>query len=149
MLKDTDHGFASLLKALDGRKIPNLEVGVFGAAAEAPHGSGRATVGDVCAWMEHGTPTVPERPFISGWMDRHEADMAEVLKEGLIKAIRTVMPLTDALRSAGRFAVAGIKEEMIDTPPPLSITTFQKKGHDQTLVETGQLRDALAYRLTP
>jgi hypothetical protein len=144
-VSDRDNGFASTLKALLSTP-PKLETGVFGAAAEMPHG--RSTVGEVCGWMEHGTPTVPERPFLSGWWDRNQADAFAKLSYLVRNGIKEGDMSWDEVFSIwGADCVKGIREEMTETPPPLAESTVKRKGHDLTLFDSGLLYDSISFRI--
>ena len=146
---DKDNGFAATL-ALLAQTPPKLETGVFGAKADQPHGDSKATVGDICNYMEHGTPTIPERPFLSGWWDRHE----EEAKARLAFAIRelgfgNMKSWDEVFRVFGNFCVAGIRAEMPTTDPPLALSTIRRKGSWETLIESGLPRDSVDFRLVP
>jgi hypothetical protein len=144
---DKDNGFAATLSAL-AQKPPSLETGIFGAAADLPHGDRGQTVGDVCNYMEHGTPTIPERPFISGWWDRHQEEAFQRLGYLMRAGVKAGnLSWDEAFRVWGAWCVKGIKAEMPETPPPLAASTIRKKGHATVLIDTALLQSSISYRM--
>jgi hypothetical protein len=149
VITDKDNGYKAVLELLL-KPAPGLQVGILGADAEAPHGDSGKTVGDIALYQELGTPTIPQRPFISGWWDKHASEAVSKLQSLInLKQGAKNIGWIPALRQLGEWSVAGIKEEMTDIPPPLAESTVRKKGRSETLVDTEQMRNAISYKVNP
>lgn len=91
---------------------------------------------------------IPERSFIrSGWDDRLPNIEDRAIK--LLKKVLT-MELTplDYFNAIGEYVVGQLKDYMtkLSSPPNSPITT-NNKGSSNPLIDTGRLRDSIAYKV--
>lgn len=124
-----------------------VDVGIFGAKAQAGHdGSGGITVGEVAYIHELGLG-VPERSWLRGWYDpgrvvrdRQMRKRAELVASGR-------MTLKVFLGQYGARFVGEIQQRIANhIPPPLAQSTIDRKGSDTPLIDTGQLRASITWK---
>lgn len=146
-VRDTDKGYQATLKLLL-KPAPGLRVGVFGPAADAVHEGTDKTVAEIALFHELGTPTISQRPFLTRWLEEHAAEVFKFVQDELnLKRGKKRQNWRQVLEKAGRMAVKGIRENMVNMSPPLAESTIKRKGHADTLVESGQLREAVTYQV--
>lgn len=152
-----DRGANRVVRAVTSMSGPvALQVGVMGKAAEAKHNvrqedgtitQGDQTVAEVAASHELGLG-VPERSWLRGWFDEHQAE----IREDLAKIQRGVLlgrfTREQGLEILGVKYVGQIQARMATSiPPPNAPSTIKRKGSSVTLVDTGQMRSAVTYAL--
>lgn len=150
-VRDVDHGYASLLKRVFGFKKPRIDVGILEAAGGKEHEGGEGTsVLDVGVWNEFGTNRIPARSFVRAWFDQAEGKM----REELAKLARTVVAgartKEQLLELLGLQAAGGMQARIAEGISPANApSTVARKGSSKPLVEKGQLRSSLSYRVDP
>lgn len=136
-------------------KESHVKVGVLaqkGGKATVPGGD--ISMIELAAIHEFGSPAagIPQRSFIRSTFARQEnhralAEMAAKLTQRVIHG----MPLERALGIIGTWAVARIREtidqRLTEGPEPQenAPSTIRKKGSDLPLVDTGRLKQSLAW----
>jgi hypothetical protein len=146
-IKDTDKGAQKYVARLlaDGA----LSVGVLGGDASAKHEESDLTVADVAEIHEFGLGSAPRRSFLAGWADENKEQITTVvIKGGQALARGKVETVDQLLEQIGVWAVGGIQTRMANNiPPPLAPQTIQRKGSSVALIDTGQLRSSISYRV--
>jgi hypothetical protein len=129
---------ADLVKRMKGRRV---EVGLFDGEM--------ALIG---LWMEFGTKTIPERPWLrSTFITRRDdiikfqARIVRLLLQGKLEEER-------AMALLGEYVVSLLREQIIKFGPtiftPLAPATIRAKGGKTTpLINTGALVGAITYRV--
>lgn len=148
MIKATDKGASKLLKAIQ-EGLPSVDVGVLqGSESSRKYGDGGpATVLDIANYQELGTKTIPPRPFISGWFDKHSHELIPQIKALAAKVAKGELTPEEYLRKLGNLAVGGIQKYMASgVPPALSQATIDRKGSSKPLIDTGLLRSSITFR---
>lgn len=143
---DRDHGYKRLLKAVtDPRKLV-VAVGVLGDKASKTYEDG-VTVSDVASFHEFGIG-VPERSFLRAWFDAHVEANKEFARRLARARLAGAIDVRRSLELMGARAVAGIQERIAQNiPPPLAPTTVARKGSSVALIDTGQLRSSITWRV--
>jgi hypothetical protein len=171
---DTDKGAKALLARL--LKNGALSVGVLTEQASQPHeakesvdrikdifkGPGATlTIGEIAAIHEFGLGTAPRRSFLAGWVDENQAEIKNVVDKGAKALVSGKLsgPL-QFLNQLGAWAVGSIQKRMAQNiPPPLAPATIARKGSSVApatiarkgssvaLIDTGQLRSSITYRV--
>lgn len=143
-----DQGWAALLARMKSGAASKVSVGVVGSAASEQHGDSGATIGEVALIQEFGNDHIPSRPFVRQavvW-GNHIG-----LKRIMGKVARDIIsgtPQHVALAEAGRWAVRKIRSMLSSRVfVPNAPSTIAKKGHDYTLRDSYQLRDAVSYEI--
>lgn len=106
------------------------------------------TVLEVAIMNEFGTDTIPERSFIRAWVDL-EGDEARKWMRALIKqVIRGAITKEVALERFGQKVQGSIQARIADgIPPPNAPATVERKGSSTPLIDTGQLRSSITYKV--
>ncbi len=133
-----------------------LQVGIMGSQAAQAHkerqedgavAPGPQSVGEIAAAHEFGLG-VPERSWLRGWFDAHQAE----IREDLAKVTRGVLlgrfTREQGLEILGVKYVGQIQARMATSiPPPNAPSTIARKGSSVTLIDTNQMRSAVTYML--
>jgi hypothetical protein len=163
-IEDLDRGARQFLAALKRAKI-TIEVGLLdGTAADQEHnapkgkigkflrkaaGTSRLTVREIGAIHELGLG-VPKRSFIAAWVDEDASAINYQLTnmgKGLVRKNNPV-PLETLANQFGLWSVGRIQQRISDgIDPPLAPSTIARKGSSTPLINTGQLRSSITYRL--
>ena len=113
------------------------------------------TLIEVACWNEFGTEDIPARSFIRDWFDERQ----EVIRGWLFNLMTAVIQgrrtKEQALELLGQQCAASIQARMAaggPYPPPgdkLADSTIKRKGSSIPLIDTGQLRSSVSYRVEP
>ncbi len=132
-----------LLEQLEYLKSHTLEVGILGDETDSEILL-RANV------HEFGAPSinVPERSFIrSGW-DQHENEIqrtAEMLLDAVFAGSITAEAMFEALGGE----IVSVMQEFVEklSFPPLKQATIDRSGRSNPLIDTGQMRGSITWRV--
>lgn len=111
------------------------------------------TIAQIASWNEFGNgKRNPERPFIRGWFDSTSgrAGVRQLQRALMAQIVRDPAAFSQrkAAQILGVYAVGGIKKYIADGVPPANAqSTIERKGSDKPLIDTGQLRSSITYRL--
>lgn len=149
---DTDRGAGELVKRLRAlaKSTRRVKVGILSdAPKKAREGSrGKLSLLEVAIVHEFGAPAanIPQRSFIRATIDERAADIARLQ---LVVAQRVAMgEITEeqGLSQIGAKVAGWIKARIADgIAPPLAESTVARKKSSKPLVDTGQLRSAVAH----
>jgi hypothetical protein len=104
------------------------------------------TVTQVAVFNEFGTPTIPERPFLRDTSDVIKSDMANLADKMLDQIVRGKSTVKKALDIIGLKVQAAFRKAVTDwDSPPNAPSTIRKKGADNPLVDTGQMRNSIEF----
>lgn len=150
-ITDTDRGMKELFRQLfaDGGKA-SIEIGIF-AADGAQEYAGKTTRGlsvlQVGVFNEFGLG-VPERSFIRGYFDENQQAL-QALAANLMRTVIDGKRTRDqALEVLGLRMVAEIQARIArGISPPNAPETIARKGSSTPLIDTGQLRSSISYRI--
>lgn len=149
-MSDTDRGAKRLAKLLaDGA----LSVGILGgdAAKEHEDEDGKPTgitVGEVAEIHEFGLGTAPRRSFLAGWVDEKKDEIVRAIVLGARVVAARKMTTRVLLEQIGSWAVGSIQERMSNgIAPPNAPATIKRKGSSVPLIDKGQLRASISYRV--
>lgn len=161
-IKDTDKGAAKMLQRL--LKDGALSVGILAEDASKPHTAKESvdrikdifagpdaslTIGEIAEIHEFGLGTAPRRSFLADWADENTTEIKIVVQRGAQALVlgKLSTPL-QFLNQVGAWAVGSIQKRMAgNIPPPLSPVTIRRKGSSIALIDTGQLRSSITYRV--
>lgn len=148
-IKDVDKGYRDRMKQIDRAKKASIEVGIMGDAGGDPKKGGPGlTVLDVATFHEFGLG-VPERSFIRGWFDVYQETARKQISAMLKSVIAGKRSKSQAMELLGVRWVAEI-QKFIATGTnlqPLEEITILRKGSSVPLVDTGQLKASVTYRI--
>jgi hypothetical protein len=131
-----------------------LSVGVLAEDAAEQHENedgepSGLTVGEIAEIHEFGLGSAPRRSFLAGWADQN-ADQIKtvVIRGGQALARGKIASIDQLLEQIGVWAVGSIQARMATSiPPPNAPATIKRKGSSVALIDTGQLRSSISYRV--
>lgn len=145
--EDRDHGAKALVRRMAAAKDLVLRVGIL--RAEEPRRDGVLTIGEVAAFHEFGTRTIPARSFIRGWYDAMIDQNRATLKKLQVRVAEGKLDQRRVFDQLGALFVGQIQKRISDgIPPPLAASTVRQKGSSTPLVDTGQLRSSITFEVT-
>lgn len=145
---DQDRGFRALIRRMTAAEAPlRLTVGIHDTEGDKDAGDG-LTMSELGEIHEFGLG-VPRRSFIADWADetieKKKAQiraMAKAVVQGKIESVEI------GLERLGNLYVAEVQARIVaHIPPPLAESTIARKGSSTPLVDTGQLKSAITYRV--
>jgi hypothetical protein len=144
-IKDTDRGATALLTRLLGEGA--LYVGIHGDAGQ--HDGSDLSVAEIGEIHEFGLGSAPRRSFLADWFDGKRDEWETVIVKGGRALARGKVPNVRALlEQVGVWAVGSIQDRMANNiPPPLAPATIKRKGSSIALIDTGQLRSSITYKV--
>lgn len=136
-VKDIDLGFEAITRRIAAADGEMVEVGLL-----APE---QATIG---THNEFGTRNAPERPFMRRAFDDNVERYATIMADGARKLVDGGT-VEGALTKAGIVASSDIKRQITELrDPPNAAATIKAKGSSNPLIDTGAMRNAVAFELT-
>jgi hypothetical protein len=133
------------------RSKPRVEVGVF---SDRKHSGKRGgiSMGELALVHEFGSlaANIPERSFLRRTFRRKEREIAAAAAKAARKVVSGKGTFNQALAEIGKFAAAEVKKTIKRgpyIPPPLKPETIRRKGSTRPLVDTGQLADAVTFKV--
>ena len=130
------------LRALEGTEV---HVGVL---QPDPTGDGDTTIAVVAAANELGTRDTPQRSFIGRTIDGEAKEIAGVQAKVLDKVVAGEMSAEQAGDVVGLDVASRVRETIrSNVPPALKPETVKRKGDSRTLVDTGQLLNAIKHEV--
>lgn len=122
---------------------------VFGLAPDRPPEENEAlTVIQVAIWNEFGTEDIPARSFIRAWFDEDRAAIRDTMRILMVSVVARKRTKEQALNALAQWCVGRIQQRIANhIDPPNRPSTVKAKGSDTPLVNGGQLRSAVSYRI--
>lgn len=101
-------------------------------------------IAEVGAWNHFGTKRIPARPFldvgVESVMPKLTGEIRTGVKEGRDPSL--------IIERVGLLAVGGVKSYMTALKdPPNATSTIKRKGSSNPLIDTGELRRAITYKV--
>jgi len=95
-----------------------------------------------------GWVIIPERSYLRAWFDEN-VDALQATMERLIgQVVEGKISGRAALETIGGYVVTHIQAYMVDLKtPPNAPSTIARKGSSNPLIDTGQLKDAITWRV--
>lgn len=107
------------------------------------------TIGEIAAIHEFGLGSVPQRSFLAGWADENPDKIKNAILKGAQALVRgSIKDPIQFLNAFGAWAVGQVQRRMAQNiPPPLAPATIKRKGSSVALIDTGQLRSSISFRV--
>jgi len=135
-----------------------VKVGVQGQQAAANHQDSRLTVAQIANVHEFGmtivqpkmrrTIVIPERSFLRATIDQYREAIARrqvLLTQGYLLGKFALEPAMELL---GQYVVGLIKQRIANgIAPPNKPSTIARKRSSKPLIDTGQLRNSITYKV--
>lgn len=149
----TDRGADGLLSRLRRAAGARVRVGVLEEATKATREEEEGsplTLLEVAAVHEFGAPAagIPQRSFIRAGVDAQLAEIQRVQRALARQTIRGATTLDVALDRLGAKVAALLQNRIAaGIDPPNSPATIARKGSSKPLVDTGQLKASITWRV--
>lgn len=143
-IRDTDTGWKTI-KGLASASSTRVEVGVFD---DSPHTGSDLSVAEIAMVHEYGTASIPARSPLGSTFDRFRPSLEAIYAQGLARAT-TKRDLRAMMARLGQFLTDRVRAAITEgrLTPALAQSTITRKGHGIPLLDTGQLRDAVTWRI--
>lgn len=146
-----DNGLLNRITSVARSATSKIEVGYFGNQMHRPSitsgSTGSISIKDLAAIHELGLG-VPKRAFVGPALKKNRVKYIKYIGKQLTPIIRRRQTMSAAWQTVGIMAVADIQEYMITAKfTPLAPSTIARKGSSKPLIDTGQMRQAITYRV--
>jgi hypothetical protein len=123
-----------------------IHVGIQGSQAAADHGG--LTTAEVASFHEFGLGNNPERSWLRGWFDEKKETNRQAMVEHAKAVVKGKLQPNQMMERLGQKFVGEIQERIsAGIPPELKAATIRRKGSSTPLIDTGQLRTAVTYKV--
>lgn len=137
-------GIKALLKRLSDPGT--VEVGILTGTGQ--HEDSDLTTAEVGFYHEFGTVKTPERSFIRSTINGKSKEIKKVARLEYKKVIAGKTTNEKGLGILGAFTAGLIQETFTDNNwAPNSESTIESKGSSTPLIDTGQLRQSISYKV--
>lgn len=148
---------ATIKKDIDFRAFDDLrkriEAGKHVVRVGVPSGTTEADgtpVALIAAVHEFGSPErgIPERPFLRTTIQANKGKYVQLNRKNLVAVLNKTMTVEQALGQLGEVAKGDVQANIRDgTFKPLEDATIKRKGSKKPLIDTGQLRQSIAWEI--
>ena len=146
-MKVTDKNFnlEKIKKTLLALKKKELQVGIFPDAIDDKGGR----IVDYAIANEYGTSKIPERPFMRSTADEKQENWSALMDKIVEGVTKGDLEVERKIGLLGEQMVNDIKEKISsNVPPPLNPATIKRKGSSRTLIDTGNMRNSITFKIT-
>lgn len=155
-----DLGIGKLRADVATMQRQRVTVGYQGPSGAAQHPNADASIAQVAAWQEFGTPGsddrkydqarghIPSRPFVRTGLAKYSNEIAEAIKNAFRRVLGGDASPEQAQAEVGERMVEAVQQTILDArtwAKPLADATIERKGHDDPLIESGAVYDATSY----
>jgi len=97
-----------------------------------------------------GWVIIPERSYLRAWFDEN-VDALQATMEHLIgQVVEGKISGRAALETIGGYVATHVQAYMVDLKtPPNAPSTIRRKGSSNPLIDTGQLKDSITWKVVP
>lgn len=142
---DRDLGFNRVMRNL--QKLDGMEV-VAGMLRNSGKAENGASYVDIATWNEYGTRRIPSRPFVRISADTNKQAWTKMAQQCINGVIDGDSP-TEAAQVIGHRMVEDIRKVFGDTSKlkANAPSTIAKKGRNEPLVDSGEMRRRVNFRV--
>lgn len=141
-----------------GKAVKHLATGPKRVKVGFPAGQADSDVISKAVWNEFGTKggasgagwggPIPERPFMRNAMRSNQGKYRDALNNSAAKILRGETALHVVMSKLGVVAQGDIQQEITAlASPPNSPVTIALKGSSNPLIDTGEMRGAVTYKV--
>lgn len=147
-VKDIDRGYKAFMRQMN-EKGRAVAVGIQESEGSAEaKGSPGVQVIDVAQWNEFGTERIPARSFIRAWFDEYQPQNQAVARRMATSVLKGMRTTKQAMEALGVLFVGQIQQRIAAGIDPANAeSTIRRKGSSTPLIDTGQLRSSVTYRV--
>lgn len=147
ILKDINAKAFDELRARIKADHSKINVGVPAGKSEADG----TPVALIAAVHEFGSPQkgIPERPFLRTTIQENRDKYVQLNRRNLVAVLNGKMNVEQALGQLGEVAKGDVQAKIASGGfEPLKESTIKRKGSSKPLIDTGQLRQSIAWELS-
>lgn len=152
---DRDHGYSDLRARIFGAANPKISVGILeadgGEPAKGSTDDDPLTILEVAIINEFGSEDgkhPPSRSFLRAWFDEAREDISARLQIEMQAVVTGKRTKAQALERVGLWAVGEIQKRIAQGIDPANAdSTVARKGSSTPLIDTGQLRSSISYKV--
>lgn len=146
-----DNGLLDQIRSVARRYTTKVEIGYLDGAMHKPSiTSGKSrpiALKDLAAIHEYGLG-VPKRAFIEPSLKANRKKYLVYAGKQITPIIRRKQSMSSVWQTLGAMAVADIQQYMVTARfTPLAPITIKRKGSSRPLIDTGQMRQSITYRV--
>lgn len=147
-----DNGLLDRIRSVAKRYTTKVEIGYLdGAMHKPPITDGKEkrpiALKDLAAIHEYGLG-VPKRAFIKPSLKKNRIKYLKYAGKQITPIIRGKRSMSAAWQGLGLMAVADIQDYMVTAEfTALAPETIKRKGSSRPLIDTGQMRQSITYRV--
>jgi hypothetical protein len=124
-------------------------VGVHDSEGAEIDGKGPLTILQVATVHEYGLGNCPERSFIRSWADEKQSEHIDTLRKIAVAVAKGTFSAQTGLERAGNLFVAEVQAKISSNiAPPLKKATSDRKHSTVALVDTGQMKASIRFKVT-
>lgn len=144
-----DNGAFDRIKNTAKRYTAKVQVGYFGNARHTGDAKKRPiTLGNLARIHELGAKHTPKRPFISPALKQNRGKYLRLVGGSFVPVLQGQYSTHQLWQLVGQEAVKDVQAYMVTASfTPLSPKTIKQKGSSKPLIDTGQLRQSVTYRV--
>ena len=142
---DRDLGFNRIMRDLERLDGTEVVAGMLRDSGKAENG---ASYVDIATWNEYGTRRIPSRPFIRISADTNKQSWEKLAQQCVNGVIDGDSP-RDAAQVVGHRMAEDIRKVFGDTSKlkANAPSTVAKKGRNEPLVDSGEMRRRVNFRV--
>ena len=145
VVSDTNR-IPTLARAMDDLNRYEVQIGVFQADSD-PYPDGTDVISIAFA-HEFGTYRVPERSFMRAGFDSNKSRIDQICESLLDRVIQGELAVAAMYEAIGAEVVGLIQDYLTNLrDPPNSPETIARKGSSNPLIDTGQLRSSITWKV--
>lgn len=114
------------------------------------HEKSDMTVAQIAAVHEFGSPStgVPERPFLRTSLRENRKKYVAINRASLVQVLRGNLDIDGALGRLGEVAKGDVQKKITSGDfAPLKASTIRRKGSTKPLIDSGQMRQSVAWEI--
>lgn len=141
-LREFNKGLSQLSK--DRRVLVGIQKGEGFHSGKLGKGSKQPLLAEVGVWNHFGTSRIPPRPFLDVGVESVFPSLSSIVRSGIKNGEESKL----IMERLGAKAVGGVKSYMTALKdPPNATSTIKRKGSSNPLIDTGELRRAITYKV--
>lgn len=141
-----DNGVLDRIRRIGQSTTGGVEVGYFGNKSHRG-ANGRTPITQVARAHELGKG-VPKRAFIEPALETNRRKYLSIMASQITPMLRGAQTMRNVWGLIGATAVGDVQQYMVTAQfTPLSPITIARKGSSRALIDTGQLRQSITYRV--
>jgi len=151
-------GVSMKVKRVRHKKLPEAITGPKRVKVGFPAGKAKASAIEKAVWNEFGTRggasgggwggPIPERPFMRNSMRANKGKYRDAMATSAAKILRGETQLETVMNKLGIVAQGDIQSEITSlSSPPNSPVTIALKGSSNPLIDSGEMRGAVTWKV--